>query len=90
MRHARVRNIIERCFGRLKGRWAILRFASYFPVKTQCRIIMTCALLHNLWLQKMTRDPMETEDQSVADSMKITEGELGEPEFIMGVSTLNE
>jgi hypothetical protein len=50
---------------------------------------MACALLHNLWLQKMTRDPMETEDQSVADSMEITEGELGEPEFIMGVSALN-
>jgi hypothetical protein len=90
MHHGRARNIIERCFGRLKGRWAILWSASYFPVKTQCRIIMACALLHNLILQKMSRDPIETEEQSVADSMEITEGEVGEPEFIMGVSTCNE
>lgn len=52
MCHARARNIIERAFGRLKGRWAILRSPSYFPIKTQCRIIMACALLHNLILQK--------------------------------------
>ncbi|WVZ97489.1 hypothetical protein U9M48_043019 [Paspalum notatum var. saurae] len=36
MRHARARNIVERCFGRLKGRWAILTAPSYFPIKTQC------------------------------------------------------
>jgi hypothetical protein len=33
---------------------------------------------------------METKEQSVADSMEITEGEVGEPEFIMGVLTSNE
>jgi hypothetical protein len=73
MHHARARNIIERCFRRLKGRWAILRSASYFPVKTQCCIIMACALLHNLILQKMSRDPMEIEEQLMEDLMKITE-----------------
>jgi hypothetical protein len=73
MSHARARNIIEKYFGRLKGQWMILRSASYFPVKTQCHIIMACALLHNLILQNMSRDPMETEEQSVADSMEITE-----------------
>ena len=83
MCHARARNIIERAFGRLKGRWAILRSPSYFPIKTQCRIIMACALLHNLILQKMSRDPMESEEQSVVDS-EMPEGEVGEPEFIMG------
>ncbi|KAK3143731.1 hypothetical protein QOZ80_4AG0304240 [Eleusine coracana subsp. coracana] len=90
MRHARARNFIERCFGRLKGRWGILRSASYFPIKTQCRIVMACALLHNLILQKMSRDPMENEEELVEDSMEIVEGEVGEPEFIMGVSTSNE
>ena len=88
MCHARARNIIERAFGRLKGRWAILRSPSYFPIKTQCRIIMACALLHNLILQKMSRDPMESEEQSVVDS-EMLEGEVGEPEFIMGISTTN-
>jgi hypothetical protein len=89
MCHARARNIIERVFGRLKGRWVILRSASYFPIKMQCHIIMACTHLHNLFLQKMSRDPMESEEQSVADSMEITEGEVSETEFIMGVSTTN-
>ncbi|KAL6877204.1 hypothetical protein ACP4OV_012875 [Aristida adscensionis] len=90
MRHAKARNIIERCFGRLKGRWAILRSPSYFPIKTQCRIIMACKLLHNLILQKMSSDPMESEDSLGETSMEITEGEIGEPEFITGVTTSNE
>jgi hypothetical protein len=46
----------------------VLRSPSYFPIKTQCRIIVACALVHNLILQKMTRDPMESEEQSVVDS----------------------
>jgi hypothetical protein len=37
----------------------------------------------------MSRDPMESEEQSVTDSIEITEGEVSEPEFIMGVSTTN-
>ena len=36
MRHAKARNIIKRCLGRLKGQWGILRSPSYFPIKTQC------------------------------------------------------
>jgi len=82
MRHAKAINIIERCFGRLKGWWRILRSPSYFPIKTQCLIIMDCALLHNLILQNMSRDPMEFLDESVVPSMKNTEGEVSEPEFI--------
>jgi hypothetical protein len=85
MCHARARNIIERAFGRLKGQWVILRSASYFPIKMQYRIIMACALLHNLILQKMARDPMESEEQSVVDS-EMPKGEVGELEFIMGIS----
>jgi hypothetical protein len=50
---------------------------------------MACTLLHNLILQNMSRDPMESEEQSVADSIEISEEEVSEPEFIMGVSTTN-
>ncbi|KAI7991829.1 hypothetical protein LOK49_LG12G00174 [Camellia lanceoleosa] len=39
MKHAQARNVIERCFGLLKMRWAILRSASYYPIRTQNRII---------------------------------------------------
>lgn len=47
MKHSKARNIIERTFGVLKQRWAILRSNSFFPVKTQNHIIMSCVLLHN-------------------------------------------
>jgi len=89
--HARARNIVERAFGRLKGHWGILRPASYFPIKTQCRIIIACALLHNLILQKMSRDIFEYEESTEEDaSFEVMEGEISEPEFITAVSTSNE
>ena len=47
MRHSSCRNVIERAFGLLKGRWAILRGKSYYPIKVQIRIIVACCLLHN-------------------------------------------
>ena len=90
MCHARARNIIERAFGRLKGRWEILRSPSYFLVKTQCRNIMACALLHNLILQKMSRDPLECEEPVMEASFEVMEGEISDPEFITAVSTSNE
>ncbi|XP_057250682.1 protein ALP1-like [Beta vulgaris subsp. vulgaris] len=47
-KHAQARNVIERCFGLLKGRWAILRSPSWFSLQTHGRIVLACALLHNL------------------------------------------
>ncbi|CAL5441922.1 unnamed protein product [Camellia sinensis] len=61
MKHSTARNIIERCFGLLKLRWAILRTYSYFPIKTQCRIITACCLLHNLIKREMPMDPLEVD-----------------------------
>lgn len=58
-KHSSARNIIERCFGVLKGRWAILRGKSFYSVKTQCRIISACALLHNHCLREMPIDSFE-------------------------------
>ncbi|WOH15039.1 hypothetical protein DCAR_0934572 [Daucus carota subsp. sativus] len=48
LKHARARNVIERCFGLLKGRWGILRSPSWFSLQTHGRIVLACALLHNL------------------------------------------
>ncbi|GAV82249.1 LOW QUALITY PROTEIN: DDE_4 domain-containing protein, partial [Cephalotus follicularis] len=46
MKHSAARNVIERTFGLLKGRWDILRSRTV-PVKTLYIIISACALLHN-------------------------------------------
>ncbi|XP_060960906.1 protein ANTAGONIST OF LIKE HETEROCHROMATIN PROTEIN 1-like [Cannabis sativa] len=61
MKHSSARNIIERCFGLLKIRWAILRSPSFYPIKTQCRIMTACCLLHNFIRREMSYDPMEAE-----------------------------
>ncbi|XP_061370576.1 protein ALP1-like [Gastrolobium bilobum] len=62
MKHSSARNVIERCFGMLKGCWAIVRSKSFYPVKTQCRIITACCLLHNHIRREMTIDPLEADD----------------------------
>ncbi|KAL0551155.1 hypothetical protein IC582_010237 [Cucumis melo] len=54
MKHSSARNVIERAFGILKGRWAILRENSYYPVEVQCRTILACCLLYNLINREMT------------------------------------
>ncbi|KAL0541277.1 hypothetical protein IC582_021319 [Cucumis melo] len=36
MKHSSARNVIERAFGVLKGRWAILRENLYYPLQVQC------------------------------------------------------
>ncbi|KAF7839490.1 protein ALP1-like [Senna tora] len=61
MKHSRARNVIEREFGLSKGRWAILRGKSYYPVKTQGRIITACCLLQNHIQKEMAVDPMKEE-----------------------------
>ncbi|KAL5813509.1 hypothetical protein ACOSQ4_024150 [Xanthoceras sorbifolium] len=59
MKNAKARNVIERCFGLLKARWGILRSPSFYPRRTQCRIITACCLLHNFIRREMSLDPME-------------------------------
>ncbi|KAL0550023.1 hypothetical protein IC582_014519 [Cucumis melo] len=54
VKHSSARNVIERAFGVLKGRWTILRGKSYYPVEVQCRTILACCLLHNLINREMT------------------------------------
>lgn len=67
MRHTKAMNIIERAFAVLKMRWGILRCASYYPIKTQIRLIMTCFLLHNFIRREMSSDPIEAQLDSTVD-----------------------
>ncbi|XP_073120028.1 uncharacterized protein [Henckelia pumila] len=58
-RHAQARNVIERAFGLLKKRWAILRSPSFYPLSVQNQIILACILLHNFIRSQMPDDPLE-------------------------------
>lgn len=59
LKHAKARNMIERAFGILKSRWAILRSHSFYPIKQQNYIIMACCLLHNFIRTNSEYDPEE-------------------------------
>ncbi|KAL7242858.1 hypothetical protein ACSBR1_015286 [Camellia fascicularis] len=73
MRHSSARNVIEKCFGLLKMRWAILRTYSYFPIKTQFRIITACCLLHNLVQREMPMDLDDDENEEMNPPPPATE-----------------
>lgn len=90
MKHARARNVIERCFGLLKGRWAILRSPSFFPIRTQGRIVMACCLLHNLIMRYMS-GVVEDEEELLNEDNDTDEDENedDEVEFITAIGTSN-
>ncbi|KAA0045009.1 retrotransposon protein [Cucumis melo var. makuwa] len=86
MKHSSARNVIQRTFGVLKGRWAILRGKSYYPLQVQCRTILACALLHNLINRKMTYcDDVEDEDEGDSTYATTTASE-----DIQYIETTNE
>ena len=76
MKHASARNVIERCFGILKMRWAILRSPSFYPIKIQNRIIMACCLIHNLIRREMSVDPDETAYDLSSNNENIVEEDV--------------
>uniref|UniRef100_A0A803KYT8 DDE Tnp4 domain-containing protein n=1 Tax=Chenopodium quinoa TaxID=63459 RepID=A0A803KYT8_CHEQI len=86
MKHARARNVIERCFGLLKGRWSILRSPSFFPIRTHGRIVMACCLLHNLIRKFMPTDDIKEDELSESDDDSKSDSD-DEREFITSVAT---
>ena len=48
LRHARLRNNIERDIGILKMRFPILKCASYYPIDNQVKILVVAMVLHNI------------------------------------------
>ncbi|KAM6543783.1 hypothetical protein CsatB_008230 [Cannabis sativa] len=83
MKHASARNVIERCFGLLKIRWSILRSTSFFPITTQCRIITTCCILHNLIRREMSLDPAKIELDRQVDAAEDTHQTINEDHEII-------
>ncbi|XP_061360934.1 uncharacterized protein LOC133304874 [Gastrolobium bilobum] len=86
MKHSSARNVIERCFGMLKGRWEIVHSKSFYPVKTQCRIISVCCLLHNHIRREMSVDPLEAEEADIATN---AENGMGGIDLITHVKSSN-
>ncbi|XP_047944172.1 uncharacterized protein LOC125190814 [Salvia hispanica] len=81
LRHTKARNIIERAFVVVKMRWAVLRSASFYPIKIQIRMIMACFLLHNFIRGEMSHDPIE-EALDVEISRNEEDNDNGDMEFV--------
>ena len=80
MKHAKARNVIERVFGQLKSRWAILRSNSYYPVETHNMIIMACTYLHNFIKDNMEYDPVLGDEEYIVQLEQIMAANDGEHE----------
>ncbi|CAN0825140.1 Protein ALP1-like, partial [Linum grandiflorum] len=52
MKHSSARNVIERTFGVLKKKWAILRDTTWFNPDSVAQIVNACCLLHNFILRE--------------------------------------
>lgn len=86
MKHSSARNVIERSFGLLKMRWAILRSPSFYDITTQRRIISVCCMLHNFIRSEMAIDPIEAE----FDRQPAAVENLEDDDYIDTVETSNE
>ena len=76
MKHSQARNVVERTFGLLKARWAILRGRPFYSIKTQGRIITACCLPHNHIQRVMSIDPDEgREGQYMTNDLEL-DGEM--------------
>nr|GEZ06448.1 hypothetical protein [Tanacetum cinerariifolium] len=74
MKHVDVGNVIERCFGLLKGRWKILASSSFFHITTQVRSILVCCLLRNLirkYMRFYSQELTQDEEDKIQDGRTI-------------------
>lgn len=64
LRHASLRNIVERIFGIFKSRFLIFKSAPPFSFKTQAELVLACAALHNFLRQKCRSDEFPSDEES--------------------------
>ncbi|KAH6835179.1 nuclease HARBI1-like protein [Perilla frutescens var. hirtella] len=67
LRHASLRNVIERIFGVFKSRFTIFKTAPTFPFKTQAELVLACAGLHNFLRKKCRSDEFPVEYEGDQD-----------------------
>lgn len=72
--HCRERVIIERCFGQLKRRFPILGNCVRVALRNVPKVIVSCAVLHNI--AKHLHDAFDFEDEDYNDEGNVDEDEL--------------
>lgn len=77
MRHAQLRNEIERIFGVLKRRFRILTFAPEYDLSIQARIPVAMAAMHNFIL---THEPLNIPEGPAGDDYPEPRGDFHDPD----------
>ncbi|CAH8270096.1 unnamed protein product [Arabidopsis lyrata] len=67
LRHASLRNVIDRIFGIFKSRFLIFKSAPPFPLKVQAELVLACAGLHNFLRRECRSDEFLPEKYSDND-----------------------
>ena len=79
LRHASLRNVVERIFSILKSRFLILKIVPPFPYATQAEVVLACAAVHNFLRKECRSDefPVELDDESsLSPPLSVSEGDL--------------
>ncbi|CAL2227870.1 unnamed protein product [Prunus armeniaca] len=77
LRHASLRNVIERIFGIFKSRFTIFKYAPPFPYETQAELVLAYAGLHNFLRKECRSDEFrieENNEHSASSSSPKNEG----------------
>ena len=73
--HAKLRNVIERSFGVLKARFAILRKMAPYSFRTQVHIVVACMAIHNFLRRVSLNDELfnmyENEDVDIPEQVPM-------------------
>ncbi|XP_026415890.1 uncharacterized protein LOC113311265 [Papaver somniferum] len=79
LRHASLRNIVERIFGIFKSHFTIFESAPPFPYETQAHIVLACVGLHNFLRKECRFDefPPEENDDSSSSELSSDDEEEG-------------
>lgn len=72
LRHARLRNVVERIFGTMKARFKILTLPRAFKLAAQARIVVALCTLHNI-LISFNQEEDEEEGQNTEEEEDIEE-----------------
>ncbi|KAH6822008.1 nuclease HARBI1-like protein [Perilla frutescens var. hirtella] len=67
LRHASLRNVIERIFGVFKSRFTTFKTAPPFPFQTQAELVLACAGFHNFLRKECRSDEFPAEYEGDQD-----------------------
>ena len=90
LRHAQLRNHVERIIGVLKKRFPILMCASQYPIDSLAEIAITCCVLHNFICNNNGGEQWLDQVESDIDPTKIIDVPSGDKQYTSDIHSLNE